>query len=459
MRSITIRNYRCFGNESQTARLAPLTLLVGENSSGKTSLLALIRALWDVAIADRVPDFKQQPYDLGSFDEIAHHRGARGSRAHSFECSIELALPAKRTSSKRARILKFDTAFCGQWAAPMPMFRRYTIGDYSVEQSLLEDHGFFNEIANPRGRWRLDYPSSSRLRMLDSAEKSIRPIGNLLFQLRLTLEDRDDLVRAESVGDSPSLTLDDVEGLRTALRLHPRSHAIAERPFASAPVRSHPQRAYDPRLLGIDPLGEYVPTYLAQLSQRDPKAWEALRQRIEDFGRSAGLFDEVRVRQLGKTDVDPFQIQVRKYGAGRLGPFRNLVDVGYGVSQILPVALELLRKDARETILLQQPEVHLHPSAQAALGSLLCETISDGRAHNPKQVIVETHSDFIVDRVRMAIVDRVLNPDDVSLVYFERRGLDVGLHSIRIDESGTLNNVPLGYRKFFLDELQRAVRF
>ena len=54
---------------------------MGENSTGKTSLMALIRALWDVFYRSRVPDFKEEPYDLGSFDEIAHHRGGRGGRA------------------------------------------------------------------------------------------------------------------------------------------------------------------------------------------------------------------------------------------------------------------------------------------------------------------------------------------------------------------------------------------
>ena len=70
MDRITVRNYRCF-REKQTARLAPLTLLVGENSTGKTSFLALIRALWDVAVREAVLDFKEYPYDLGSFREIA----------------------------------------------------------------------------------------------------------------------------------------------------------------------------------------------------------------------------------------------------------------------------------------------------------------------------------------------------------------------------------------------------
>ena len=89
MNSVTLENFRCFG-EKQTVRLAPLTLLVGENSTGKTSFLALIRALWDMAYASRVPDFKEPPWDLGSYDEVAHHRGARGGRADTIVAGFTL---------------------------------------------------------------------------------------------------------------------------------------------------------------------------------------------------------------------------------------------------------------------------------------------------------------------------------------------------------------------------------
>ena len=72
MDSITLQNYRCFGSEEQTARLAPLTLLVGPNSTGKTSFLALIRALWDVAFREVVPNFREEPFDLGSFEDVVY---------------------------------------------------------------------------------------------------------------------------------------------------------------------------------------------------------------------------------------------------------------------------------------------------------------------------------------------------------------------------------------------------
>ena len=77
MDSLTLENFRCF-RERQTARLAPLTLLVGENSTGKTSFLAMIRAMRELAFSHDGPDFKKEPYDLGSFDEIAHYMRRQG---------------------------------------------------------------------------------------------------------------------------------------------------------------------------------------------------------------------------------------------------------------------------------------------------------------------------------------------------------------------------------------------
>ncbi len=96
MNSLTVENFRCFRGR-QTAVLAPLTLLVGENSTGKTSFLALVRTLRDMALDRNQPDFKKPPYDLGSFDEIAHYRGGKGGRAREFTagfCRLYKGRPA-----------------------------------------------------------------------------------------------------------------------------------------------------------------------------------------------------------------------------------------------------------------------------------------------------------------------------------------------------------------------------
>ena len=106
--------------------------------------------------------------------------------------------------------------------------------------------------------------------------------------------------------------------------------------------------------------------------------------------------------------------------------------------------------------LLQQPEVHLHPSAQAELGSLFCTT-----AGPQCQLIVETHSDYILDRILLDIRDTRthLKPDDVSILYFERDDLSVNIHSLRIDDEGNVLDAPAGYRGFFRDELKRVIDY
>ena len=193
----------------------------------------------------------------------------------------------------------------------------------------------------------------------------------------------------------------------------------------------------------------------ADLHFEEPTAWKKLKAALEAFGQSAGLFDEIIVRPLGKRGTEPFQLQARKLGSNRVkGPRRNLIDVGYGVSQVLPVVTELLRSSRRSIHLLQQPEVHLHPSAQAALGRLFCRV-----ADPQRQLIVETHGDYLLDRVRMDVRDREgdLKPDDVSILYFERQDPDVKIHSLRIDEEGNVLGAPPGYRRFFMEESSRSV--
>ena len=98
----------------------------------------------------------------------------------------------------------------------------------------------------------------------------------------------------------------------------------------------------------------------------------ASRMLLRHLAARVRTVDEIDIKLLGKTEGSPFQVQIRKFGRRLKGAKRNFIDVGYGVSQALPLLTELLRKDAPSMFLLQQPEVHLHPSAQAALGSLFC---------------------------------------------------------------------------------------
>ncbi|MYF35402.1 MAG: AAA family ATPase, partial [Synechococcus sp. SB0678_bin_12] len=131
MHSITIENFRCF-REKQTARLAPLTLLVGENSTGKTSFLALLRVLDDFVHND-VPDFKRPPYDLGSFDEIAHCQSGRGGeKTFSAEIAALPALPRSQDEWKLA--VRFGKNTDG--IASVPVYLRISLGRKGKEEDV-----------------------------------------------------------------------------------------------------------------------------------------------------------------------------------------------------------------------------------------------------------------------------------------------------------------------------------
>ena len=101
-----------------------------------------------------------------------------------------------------------------------------------------------------------------------------------------------------------------------------------------------------------------------------------------------------------------------------------------------------------DLFLVQQPEVHLHPRAQAELGSFFSAMTSQSR-----RFVVETHSDYLLDRVRMEVSSgKHIQAEDVSILYFERGNDGAHIHNIELDSAGSIVNPPPGYRQFFLDE-------
>ena len=434
---IRLRDFRCF-HEKQTARLAPLTLLIGDNSTGKTSFLAAVRAIWEAAYQSAEPDFRASPYDLGAFSEIVHSRTPKIGRPVSFSVGF--------SDERRGIPIKFDVTFKSQAAVPYPAEIFWEAGEIWIKYPGTDSKKSTIDFGLKNGSWRIN------------TEQEYRHIGlSWIHWLRRAL-----IVDVYGSGDR----LEKLSGTRkkpSQKDLAELSHIVHtflfsthEPPFASAPIRSSPRRTYDPTRPVPDPEGAYVPTYFANVHFGNQKQWQELKMKLENFGRAAGLFHEIGVKQLGDVEGGPFQLEIRKFGTKKKGKKRNLIDVGYGVSQILPVVAELFRPDGPSMFLFQQPEVHLHPSAQAALGSLFCETATSGR-----QLIVETHSDYIVDRILLDIRDQrtALKPDDVSILYFEREDQDVVIHSIRIDKEGNVLNSPEGYRRFFKDELNRIIDY
>lgn len=438
--NISMTNFRCFA-EVGPVRVAPITLLIGENSAGKTSFLAGIREIVEAFNAPSGHLFNREPFFLGSFEQIAHYRGGRSGRAKTFSLEVEiLSNPgqadlfsnrrANRVSSHRLTFEKGDT---------QPQLSLY-------ETEAREASAVF-DLSGSRPSITINRPGEGVFELQpDRAPSSYlmrREIAFLGFYLS-------DLARRSNTPDQ----IDTEEASTAAIRslgsaLRQAAQTMRRSVFASAPVRYQPRRVYIPSELTSQNAGEQVPVQMANLKLSSPEKWAATKDRLNSFGHRSGLFDDIDVKRFGKTTSDPFQLQIKNSG-----PASNIADVGYGVSQALPILFPLQEEGDFDFFLLQQPEVHLHPKAQAEFGSLIA---SLSATHPRSNYIIETHSDYILDRIRSEVRDGTVPPAAVSILLFRRQGLDVSILQMGINEHGEITDYPEDYREFFLEEQARIL--
>ena len=144
---------------------------------------------------------------------------------------------------------------------------------------------------------------------------------------------------------------------------------------------------------------------MMRLDRTDKLHWTSLHDDLVRFGRASGLFSNIKVKRHGRQMSDPFQLQVKV----RTGPNANIMDVGYGISQSLPILVDLMHEE-QSVFLLQQPEVHLHPRGQAELASLFIESCRK----RGNRFLVETHSDYIVLTWKQRVATRLAQLESVD---------------------------------------------
>jgi hypothetical protein len=327
MDRLFFENVRCFFTP-QSAPLRPLTLLVGENSSGKSTFLAMVRLAWDLCGGVSPLDFNEEPFLLGAYDQVASSRRGRSGRAQQFCIGAEIVKKgAVRRRSSTARAIDSMTVkghFVRKGGQP------------HLREWMLEALPFRIEILYEEpekfSRLRLKAPSGS----MDTVDFPIFPprldllLGFLPFWRSSKIQDQE----APSIeGDTLSRADDEaLQELTSVLR-----HSLSRRPYAFAPIRTRPRRTYDPIKDIPDPEGSHVPMLLAKAFTSEPAASAQLRDAIDAFGRASGLFTDIDIRRIGRKEGDPFQLQVKIAGSGI-----NLVDVGYGVSQVLPIIVDAI---------------------------------------------------------------------------------------------------------------------
>lgn len=168
---------------------------------------------------------------------------------------------------------------------------------------------------------------------------------------------------------------------------------------------------------------------------------------------SPGAQLAIRKQEVGD---DVYYVASVGYGVNGEGRQFKPQHVGFGVSYILPVLVTLLSARPGNIIIVENPEAHLHPRGQAEIGKLIAETVARG-----VQVFVETHSDHVINGIRVAVKKGNLKPSDVNIAFFERKPHEVvdddgkrkeevytEVRNIHIDDNGALSEYPAD----FMDE-------
>lgn len=174
------------------------------------------------------------------------------------------------------------------------------------------------------------------------------------------------------------------------------------------------------------------------------------RELVDKFGQEAGLFDHLEVETIAPDLEDsPLLVTVSRKG------HRFLIgQVGIGVSQVIPVLIEAVFSAItrnRDWLLVQQPELHLHPRAQAALGDFLFSLSSGGT-----RFLAESHSDFLIDRYR-AKVRESGEASPATLIFCHSSEGWNEMEVIEIDSAGALSGASDAYYEFFISEYSRTI--
>lgn len=417
---LLLENIRGFQGQ-RSLQIKPITILVGENSSGKSTLLGAMSAAMqrDFPTSDV---FNRAPFEWGGYDTIATYRGGKFGKAKHFSVGLH---------------------------ADNGEIDIYNIGVFENDQGLPRlSKLFLNnargqlEVEIDTGMWHLEFPEEKFSVQTHDPNVTQYGVISLVHSLLVRRKEFD-------MDDQRLKRLTDF-----VFSLSDESSKIP-RVVALAPLRSKPYRTYDKSVLEVKPEGDHIPLVLSKILSNENEESEPLLDAIRSFGKASGLFENLRVRRMGKQASDPFQVRVKSVA----GPDANLVDVGYGVSQALPIIIDSLRSPLGSVVLIQQPEVHLHPRAQAALGSFFCAATTPvtPKRQDRKRFVIETHSDYLVDRVRMTVAQGKIDPDDVNIVFLDRNGIDITIHELQLDEQGNITDAPDSYRKFFLEEEMRLL--
>lgn len=156
-----------------------------------------------------------------------------------------------------------------------------------------------------------------------------------------------------------------------------------------------------------------------------------------------------RIRTSVQSDMDAVQLGYEDRSGAKA---RRSINVGFGLTYTFPIVLALLTVRKGGMVLLENPEAHLHPKAQTMIGTLIAKIVENGA-----QVILETHSDHIINGIRVAVKDKQLHPEKTIINFFSESqipdDLTPAVTEIKMDENGKLDQWPENFLSEWEDNL------
>ncbi|MCF7972805.1 MAG: DUF3696 domain-containing protein [Phycisphaerae bacterium] len=442
LRELRIKNFKGW-QDTGSIRMAPITLFFGTNSSGKSSIGQFLIMLKQTAESpDRkavfYPGGKNSAVQLGSYQEMVYHRDVNAKIEFEYKWTTVEPFSTKDPVSNQS--------FSGDTL----LFNALVGLDDADHRSLILDRLKY-QIINKGGQ---SLSIGMKYRSKPKAQYKVDSEGYSLVRKQGRVWQPGPPVRFYGFPDEVVAYHQNADFVQ---ELNLRHEKLFRSICYLGPLRTKAERLYS--WTGIEPesvgyAGENtVAAMLAARSRKisfgPHKRGKAFEQVIAEKLKAMGLIEDFEVAPISKQRQE-YEVKVRAKGSKDLV---DLPDVGFGVSQVLPVLVECFYAPHDSIIIMEQPEIHLHPSAQADLADVMIDMISsreDGKDRNV-QLIIETHSEHFLRRLQRRIAEGTVKKDKVSAYFANVSKAPATLEPLQIDMFGTIQNWP---PNFFGDEME-----
>jgi predicted ATPase len=442
---LEVTNFKAW-QDTGPIRFAPITVLFGTNSSGKSSIHQFLLMLKQTAeSSDRRRVFHAggegaTPVALGSFRDFvfAHETSREIDFSLTWELPEELVISdpkSRRTYS--AHLLSFHGRVGqGGERRPQVQVRELTYTPKAADGSPVMSVSM-RPVAGRSGEFDLETSETYKLVRSRGRTWHIPP------PVRFYGFPPEAVARFQNSAFTSDLALELERELRLLTYL--------------GPLRIHPARNYKwsgdaPEHVGWE--GERaIEAVLAATGRRlNPGAhrrMEAFQALMARWLKTLGVIEEFEIVPVAEGS-DVYEARVRAPGSSETV---LLPDVGFGVSQVLPVVVECFYAQPHATIIMEQPEIHLHPAVQSQLADLFIETVRSRErgADRHVQLVVETHSEHLLRRLQLRIAEGALEPDEVAMYFCEGGEQGSALRPLEVDVLGNIHNWP---KNFFGDQME-----